>query len=169
MVMNISNLDDALDQKLRELLAAEKEQVRHLPRMARECEDEQLKEAFEQHAMATQEHVNRLQEIFEETGRKPRASKSESVKGLIEDEQEIVKSKAEDVVKEAAMIAAAQQIEHFEIACYGTCATWAKQLGYDRAAELLQQTLEEEKSTDRRLSEIAQQRINEEASQAGEE
>ncbi len=169
MVMSMRSLDDALDQKMRELFSAEKEQARNLPRMARECENEELRQALERHVETTRQHINRLEQAFEELGKKPRASKSESVKGLVEDGKEIAGAKGDDIVKEAAIIAAAQQIEHFEIAGYGTCATWAKQLGHNRVAELLHETLEEEKRNDQQLSELAKNQINQEAIEESEE
>jgi ferritin-like metal-binding protein YciE len=122
-----------------------------------------LKQAFEDHLDQTEEHVARLDEIFAKLDKKPTGKTCQAMKGLIEEGSEMIKHDGEEVVLDAGLIAAAQKVEHYEMASYGTVRTWAEMLGEDDAAELLQQTLDEEGETDKRLTELAEEIVNVEA------
>ncbi len=123
-----------------------------------------MKQAFEEHLEQTKEHVERLEEIFEKLDEKPTGKTCHAMKGLIEEGSEILKEDGEDFVLDAGIIAAAQKVEHYEMAGYGTVRTFAQMLGEEDAAELLQQTLDEEGETDKRLTELAEEVVNVQAS-----
>lgn len=153
--MALNTLNDALYEELRDLLSAEKQLIRALPKMAKKATDPQLKAAFTEHLEQTQEHVTRLEQAAEVLGKKLRAKSCEAMKGLIEEGSSILEEDAAPEVKDAMMIAAAQKIEHYEIASYGTVCTWAKTLGLNDVKEILGKTLDEEKVTDENLTELA--------------
>ncbi|HUG89592.1 MAG TPA: ferritin-like domain-containing protein [Planctomycetaceae bacterium] len=161
--MAMKNLEDAFVDELRDLLNAEKQIARALPRMARKCENDQLRRTFEEHQRQTEDHAQRLEQVFELLDRKPRGKKCEGIEGILSEGKEIMQE-AEPDVMDAALIAAAQKVEHYEIASYGTVCTWAEQLGCDRKVlELLKRTLAEEKETDQKLTRIAEQSANRQA------
>jgi len=161
--MPLSNLKDALVHQMKDLLSAEKQLAQALPKMARAATDEELRQAFEQHAAETKEQVKRIEQVFRALDMTPRAHKCEAMQGLIEEGQEVLEAKkVDDEVRDALLIASAQKVEHYEIASYGCACTWAALLGFDDVAELLQETMAEEKATDEKLTTIAE-RINEEA------
>ena len=155
-------LKDLYIDELRDLYDAENRLVKALPKLAKQAESSELRSGIENHLEQTKGHVDRLRQIFEEMGEKPSGKKCAAMVGLIEEGEEMMDEDFEDGVKDAALISAAQRVEHYEIAAYGCVKTWAGLLGEDQAQKLLQQTLEEEKETDQKLTELAEQ-INVEA------
>ena len=167
----MNSLHELFVHELKDLWSAEGQLVKALPKMAKAASSEKLRMAFEEHFEVTQQQLERLEEIFEELGASPRGKKCEAMAGLIAEGQEVTKlkkSETEPSIKDAALIAAAQKVEHYEIAGYGTVRTFARLLGMDSIADKLQQTLDEEKETDENLNELAEQEINEEALHASE-
>lgn len=148
--------------ELRDLHNAENQLVKALPKMAKAASNEQLREGFEEHLEQTREHVQRLERIFEMMGEKAKGKKCVGMEGLVKEGSELMGEDFEDDVMDAGIIGAAQRVEHYEIAAYGTARTFAEVLGEDEHVSLLEETLNEEKETDRKLTEIAS-RINEEA------
>jgi len=138
-----------------------------LPKMAKAAASEELRMGFETHLEETEKQIERLEAIFEELGENPKGKKCKAMAGLIDEGKEVIEEDGEDAVKDAALIAAAQKVEHYEIASYGTLRTYAQLLGNKKAAELLQETLDEEAATDEKLTELAQN-INAEAQSAAE-
>ena len=161
--MPLNSLSDLFADELRDVLSAEKQLTKALPKMAKAATSPDLQKAFEKHLAQTEVHVTRLVQVFESIGQTARAKTCEAMKGLIKEGSEIIEEDAEPDVKDAALIAAAQKVEHYEIATYGTLATWAELLGYKKALGLLVKTLDEEKTTDEKLSELAQTTVNEAA------
>lgn len=161
--MSAKNLKDLLLEELRDLYSAEKQILSALAKLAKAASSDELKEAFEEHHAQTEGQVARLEEVFELLGVAARAKRCEGIAGIIEEGSEFAKDKSLDPsVRDAALIASAQKVEHYEIASYGTVRTWAHLLGQDEAADLLQQTLDEESDTDEKLTSIAAE-INVEA------
>jgi ferritin-like metal-binding protein YciE len=152
----MSKLRETFLEELADLYDAERQLIKALPKMAKAAEHDELRAAFESHLHETEEHVNRLEQVFEHFGEKPRARKCKGMHGLIEEGQERIKEKEGD----AALICAAQKVEHYEIAAYGSLHSWAKLLEQEDAAELLEETLQEEKATDDKLTETAEETIN---------
>ena len=152
----IENLRELLVHELKDLYSPETQLLKALPKMAKAASDEDLVAAFEEHLEQTQGQVERLDKIFEILNAKPRGKTCEAMKGLITEGQEVIGEDATDEVKDAALIAAAQKVEHYEIAGYGTVRTFANLLGESEVAELLQETLDEEGETDKKLTEIAE-------------
>ncbi|HET7442620.1 MAG TPA: ferritin-like domain-containing protein [Terriglobales bacterium] len=148
--------------ELRDLHNAETQLVKALPKMAKAASNEQLREGFEEHLEQTREHVQRLERIFQMMGEKAKGKKCVGMEGLVKEGSELMGEDFEDDVMDAGIIGAAQRVEHYEIAAYGTAREFAEVLGEDEHASLLEETLNEEKETDRKLTEIASQ-INEEA------
>jgi ferritin-like metal-binding protein YciE len=137
-----------------------------LPKMAKAASSSELRGAFEHHLQETKNHVTRLEQIFEQLGEKPKASKCEGIRGIIEEGEDMIDKDADPSVMDAGLIAGAQKAEHYEIASYGSLRTYAETLGHREAAQLLQETLEEEKAADKKLTEIAEGFINQDAAQA---
>jgi ferritin-like metal-binding protein YciE len=164
----IKSLHDLFVHELRDLYSAEKQLLKALPKMAKAANHEELKEGFEEHLGQTEEHVSRLEEIFEKLGVSSRGEKCAAMEGLIEEGKKILEEEMPENVLDAALIAAAQRIEHYEIAGYGTAKTFAEILGEDEAVDLLEQTLDEEKETDVKLTELAESTINADAEQVAE-
>jgi ferritin-like metal-binding protein YciE len=162
----IKSLHDLFVHELRDLYSAEKQLLKALPKMAKAAVHEELKEGFQEHLAQTEEHVSRLEEIFEKLGVSSRGEKCAAMEGLIEEGKKIMEEDISDNVLDAALIAAAQRVEHYEIAGYGTAKTFAEILGEDEAVDLLEQTLDEEKETDVKLTELAENNINAEAEEA---
>jgi ferritin-like metal-binding protein YciE len=156
-------------EEMRDLYNAEKQLVKALPKMARRASSDELKEAFESHLEETETHVERLEEIFERLGKKPSGKTCKAMEGLIEEGSEMMSEEGPDSVIDAGIIAAAQRVEHYEMAGYGTARTFASILGEEEAEDLLQQTLDEEGAADEKLTEIAESTVNEEAEQQEEE
>lgn len=159
----MNDLQDLYVEELRDLYSAESQLVKALPKMAKAATNPQLRQAFEEHLEQTQAHVNRLEQIFEKLGEKPKGKTCYGMKGLLEEGKETMSEDAEPEVLDAGLIAAAQRVEHYEIAGYGTVRTYAKMLGDTDAAKLLQQTLDEEGETDKKLTKLAVSTINVEA------
>lgn len=156
-------LDCLLVDQLQDIYDAEQRLTKALPKMADAASDAQLKNAFQHHLTETQQQVKRLEQVFESLGKTTEAKTCEAMKGLITEGEEMVNAKGDDRVRDAALIAAAQRVEHYEIAAYGTARQLARQLGHTNAAELLQQSLDEEGGADKKLTEIAEQSINRKA------
>lgn len=154
--MKITSLRQLYIEQLRDLYDAENQLVKALPKMAENSTSDELREGFEEHLEQTRGHVERLEQIFEALGEKPRGEKCKGMEGLLKEGTEILEEDMEDETKDAAIIGAAQKVEHYEISGYGTARTYANLLGEREAAELLEQTLEEEKETDSKLTELAE-------------
>jgi ferritin-like metal-binding protein YciE len=148
-------LDDAFVEEIRDLYDAEKQLVRALPKMARAASSEELKAAFQEHLEQTKKQVQRLEQIFEMMDQKARSKSCKGMKGLVEEGSEIMAENAEENLHDLALIGAAQKVEHYEIAGYGTVRTFAQALGKREAAQLLEETLKEEEQTDKKLTQIA--------------
>ena len=159
--MAAENLQELFVEELRDVYDAEKQLTKALPKMAKAAESEELRAAFEEHLDITRMHVNRLEEVFRSLGLAARGKTCDGMKGLIEEGKKHLEE-LEGSTLDAALIGAAQKVEHYEIATYGTLATWADLLEYQDAKDLLGQTLEEEKEADEKLTGIAGQ-INPEA------
>jgi len=154
----MSKLREVFLDELADVYDAEKQLVKALPKMAKAAEHEDLRTAFESHLEQTEQHVNRLEQVFEQFGEKPRGKKCKAMQGLVEEGQELIKEKEGD----AALICAAQKVEHYEIAAYGSLQAWARLMQEEEAAELLGETLEEEKAANAKLTETAEGAINRE-------
>jgi ferritin-like metal-binding protein YciE len=167
--MKLNSLKKLYLEELRDLYSAETQLVKALPKMAKGASSNELKEAFESHLEQTKEHVERLTEIFDRLDEKPTGKTCKAMEGLIEEGSEMLEQEGDESVIDAGLIAAAQRVEHYEIAAYGTARTFANLLGEDEAADLLQQTLDEEGETDKQLTELAEGIVNEKALTDGEE
>ena len=159
----MNNLDKLFEETLRDIYYAEKAILKNLPKMARKASSDKLRSAFEKHIDQTEEQVGRLEQVFEFIGKAPRGKRCPAIDGLAEEASEIMQEAEDDTVRDAGMLAAAQAVEHYEISRYGTLAAWAEKLGMKDAVKLLKTTLEEEKETDMKLSELALSEINIEA------
>jgi ferritin-like metal-binding protein YciE len=154
--------------ELKDLYSAENQLVKALPKMAKAASSDELRQGFEEHLEQTKEHVQRLEKIFQAIGESPKGKKCKGMEGLIEEGSEAMEEDYEGNVKDAALIGAAQRVEHYEIAGYGTVRSMAETLGEDDHVSLLEETLEEEKATDEKLTELAEQ-INTQANESGNE
>ena len=161
--MKLQSLEDVLMAELSDLMSAEKQLVKALPKVAEAASSKELREAIEHHLDETRGHVQRLEQVFESLGADAESEHCEAMEGLIGEGEEIVEADGDDAAKDAALIGAAQRVEHYEIAAYGTARTLAEQLGKDDAAALLQETLDEESAADQTLTKIAVSRVNERA------
>ena len=162
-------LDELFHDTLRDLFYAEKKILTALPKMATAAQNEDLKAAFEKHEGETEEQVTRLEQLFEAIEKKPQGKKCPAIDGIIEEGQEIIKEYKGSPALDSGLLAAAQAVEHYEISRYGTLATWADELGYSEAVDLLKATLQEEKNTDKALTGIAKSVVNIEAEEGEEE
>jgi len=167
--MALESLHDLYVDELRDLYSAENQLVKALPKMAKAAADGSLRAAFEEHLAVTRGQVERLDRIFKQLGERATGKKCVAMEGLIEEGKEMMEEDAPPAVLDAALISAAQRVEHYEIAGYGCVRTYARLLGYDDAAELLQQTLDEEGEADKKLTELAESVINVEAEEGEEE
>ena len=158
--MKLDSIKKLYIEELRHLYSAENQLVKALPKMAKGASSDELKQAFEDHLEQTKEHVERLEEIFERLSEEPTGRTCKGMQGLIEEGAEMLREKGEEAVIDAGLIGAAQRVEHYEIAAYGTVRTFADLLGEEEAAEVLQQTLDEEVETDTRLTELAEEVVN---------
>jgi ferritin-like metal-binding protein YciE len=161
--MKLNTLQKLYTDELRDLYNAENQLLKALPKMAKAASSEELKEAFEKHLEQTKGHVERLEQVFEELGEKPKGKTCRAMKGLIEEGSEILGEDGEESVLDAGIIVAAQKVEHYEIAGYGSVRTFAHLLGKDKSAELLQTTLDEESETNEILNKLAESVVNPEA------
>ena len=156
----MTTLHDLLLHELMDLLDAEERILKALPKMAKAASSRELREAFDEHLLQTEGHVERLRKVFRLLRKPAKRQRCDGMKGLIEEGAKAMKEPMDDEVRDAALIAAAQRVEHYEIAGYGTARTFARMLGKDEAAELLQETLDEEGETDHLLTEIAETMVN---------
>ncbi|HEX3555594.1 MAG TPA: ferritin-like domain-containing protein [Thermoanaerobaculia bacterium] len=163
--MEIDSLRKLYVEELKDLYSAEKQILQALPKMVKKASNAQLKSAFQDHLKVTEGHVQRLDQIFEGLGKAARGKKCKAMEGLIEEGKEVMAEDMEADLMDAALISAAQRIEHYEMAGYGTVRTWAEHLGEGQAAKLLQQTLDEEGDADKKLTQLAESTINVEALQ----
>ena len=161
--MKLDSLDKLYVNELRDLYSAENQLLKALPKMAKGASSKDLKEAFEKHLQQTEKHVERLEQIFEELDQSPKGKTCHGMKGLIEEGSEILDEDGEELVLDAGIIVAAQKVEHYEIASYGSVRTFAELLERNRDAKLLQTTLDEESETNELLNELAEDIINPEA------
>jgi ferritin-like metal-binding protein YciE len=162
-IMKLDTLRKLYTNELRDLYNAENQLLKALPKMAKAASSEELKTAFQKHLEQTESHVERLEEVFEEIGEKPKGKTCRAMKGLIEEGSEILEENGEESGLDAAIIVAAQKVEHYEIASYGSVRTFAQLLGKNRSAELLQTTLDEESETNETLNQLAERIVNPEA------
>ena len=153
--MQLQSLDDVFVEQLGDLLDAERQLVEALPKMAQAASEPKLRKAFEEHLQETKDHRNRLEEIFGQLGKTAPSETCKAMQGLIAEGEEIIAAQGDAMAKDAALIAAAQRVEHYEIAAYGTAKTLADQLGHGDAKDLLDQTLDEESNADKLLTKIA--------------
>ncbi len=161
--MELNTLKDLYFHELKDLYSAETQLTKALPKMAKAASNEELVEGFETHLEETKEHVSRLEQILKSHDQTTRGPKCKGMEGLIAEGQEMIEEDAEDEVRDAGLISAAQRVEHYEIAGYGCARTYAEMIGDDEGADLLQQTLDEESATNEKLTELAQSVINLEA------
>lgn len=163
-------LDMFFTDALKDIYWAEKALTKALPKMAKAATSQELQQAFHDHLIQTEEHVSRLEQVFEHLGKKPQAKKCEAMEGLNKEAESIIEETKEGThTRDVGLIMAAQKAEHYEIATYGGLAQLATTFGLSEVADLLQQTLEEEKETDDNLTYIAENNVNYEAGQEGEE
>lgn len=153
---HLSTLHELLVHELRDLYGAEQQLVSALPKMARAATSSDLSDAFSHHLEQTHNHVSRLEQIFDLLGTQRNGTVCKAMQGLISEGEDIIKAMGNNDVKDAALISAAQRVEHYEIAAYGTARTFADKLGYDEAADLLQDTLDEEGAADKKLTKLAE-------------
>ena len=160
LVMELETLKDLYIHELKDLHSAEKQLIKALPKMAKAATSEDLAAGFEEHLAQTEEHVNRLEKILQSHDESARGPKCKGMEGLIGEGEEMIEEGADDDVRDAGLISAAQRVEHYEIAGYGCVRTYADMLGDSRGADLLGQTLKEETATDKKLTELAKTLIN---------
>jgi ferritin-like metal-binding protein YciE len=156
----IKSLDDLFVHTLEDVYYAEQKITKALPKMIEKVSDPQLKAAFQTHLAETKNQIKRLEQVFEMHGESPKATTCPAIDGIVEEANEIMSDASDHEVLDAAALAAAQAVEHYEITRYGTLIAWARQLGRSDCATVLQQTLDEEKVTDLRLTQIAEARVN---------
>lgn len=161
--MKSKELDALFLEALKDIYYAERKILRALPKMARAAQSEQLKAAFQQHREETEGHKERLDQVFEMLGRRPQGKTCPAIDGIIEEGEEVMDTFKGTPALDAGLVAAAQAVEHYEMARYGTLCAWAKVLGMDDAVTVLSQTLEEEKKTDQTLNQLAESEINQTA------
>lgn len=164
--MSEKNLNELFHETLKDIYFAEKKILAALPKMAKAAHSEELKVAFEKHEQETEEHVARLEKVFGEIDETPRGKTCEAILGIIAEGQEVMKEFKGKPALDAGLLAAAQAVEHYEIARYGTLKTWAGELGFDQAVRLLEATLAEEKKTDETLTQLAESEVNRHAEAA---
>jgi ferritin-like metal-binding protein YciE len=159
----LDSLADLMQDELKDIYDAEKQLTKALPKLAKKATAPDLKDAFQEHLRQTETHIERLEQIFDELGMPARGKKCEGMKHLISEGDDMIKEAEDDDTRDALLIAAAQKVEHYEIASYGTIRTWATLLRKNNVAAILEETLEEEKETDLRLTGIAESHVNAEA------
>lgn len=159
----MKNLKDLFEHQLKDLYSAENQLIAALPKMKEKANDDKLRKAFENHLEETKGHKKRIEEICDELGIQPTGEECKAMKGLVKEAEEFLKEDAEKDVRDAGLIAEAQRVEHYEISGYGTAARYAKELGFNDIAAKLKKTLDEEYSADKKLNELAENRLNREA------
>lgn len=158
-----SELHELLLNELADILSAERQLTKALPKMAQAAKSEELTAAFESHLTETENQITRLEQVFASLDEPVKSKECKVMKGLLEEGKEMMEEHKDSVAIDAALIAAAQKVEHYEIASYGTVCAWAEKMGHDEAVELLNATLDEEKAADEKLTEIAESAANEAA------
>lgn len=161
--MALKTLDDLFVHMIRDIYHAEKQALRGMRQMSRKASSEELKQLLEMHREETEGQVETLDKVFEQLGMRARGTSCEAIQGIMEETKEIMDEAESGPTRDAGIIAAAQAVEHYEITRYGTMVSWARALGRDEVAELLMQTLEQEKAADQRLTELAETTLNEQA------
>jgi ferritin-like metal-binding protein YciE len=161
-----NDLQELFHETLKDIYFAEKKILSTLSKMAKAAQSQDLKAAFQKHETETEEHVARLEKVFEEIEESPRGKTCDAIMGIIEEGQEIMKEFKGTPALDAGLLAAAQAVEHYEIARYGTLKTWAKELGFSQSVKLLETTLSEEKKTDDTLTKLAESEVNQHAQAA---
>ena len=161
--MKLESLKDLYLEQLKDLYSAETQLIEALPKMAQGATSPDLRKGFSDHLRQTEEHVRRLERIFQDLRENPKGHTCEGMKGLVKEGEQMIHMRGETSVLDAGLIAAAQRVEHYEIAGYGTVRTYAELLGKDEHVSLLERTLQEEEETDERLTELAESCVNEEA------
>jgi ferritin-like metal-binding protein YciE len=162
----LNSLEDLLVEQLQDLYDAEHQITKALPKMAKAAASSELQQAFQMHLQQTENHIKRLEQVFDMLGQKAKGKTCEAMKGLIKEGDELMSENATAEVLDAGLIASAQRVEHYEMAGYGSVRTWAQQLGKQEAAKLLQQTLDEEGATDHKLTQLAERMVNTRAASA---
>ena len=160
--MAMTSLQNLFTHHLKDMYYAEKKLVKALPKMAKKAGDQRLRSAFEEHQRQTEEHVTRLEQVFQQIGEKASGKTCEAIDGIVKEGEELM-SEAKGEALDAGLIAAAQAAEHYEIARYGTLAAWAKMLDMPEAQKILHKTLEEERQTDEKLTSLAMEQVNRKA------
>lgn len=158
--MTLDHLKDLYLEELRDVYDAEKQLTKALPRMSKTSSNSALTKAFDSHLRQTEEHIQRIEKIFQQLGTKAKGKTCKAMKGLVEEGKDMMKESGEDDVRDAGLIAAAQRVEHYEIAAYGTLCAYAEMLGRKDDLKLLQRTLKEEKDTDKKLTDLAMKTVN---------
>jgi ferritin-like metal-binding protein YciE len=161
--MKIETMEDLFLEQVEDLYDAERRLVKALPKMAEASTSQALRQAFESHLLETEGHVGRLESIFRALGQDPKAQTCDAMKGLVSEGEDIIGDIEQSSLRDAGIIAAANRVEHYEIAAYGSARTFAQILGLNEAASLLEQTLQEERNADRKLTQIAESMVNDEA------
>ncbi len=161
--MKIENMEDLFMEQIEDLYDAEKRLIKALPKMAEATTSGQLRQAFESHLEQTKGHAGRLERIFGELGKDPKTQTCDAMKGLISEGEDMISDIQESTLRDAGLIAAANRVEHYEIAAYGSAKAFAQTLGLNNAVSLLEQTLQEEKEADQKLTRLAESMINDEA------
>ena len=156
----LKTLEDLFVHELKDLYSAEQQLIKALPKMAKAASSEHLRAGFEEHLEQTKGHAERLEKILDDLGQSHRGTKCKAMEGLVEEGKQMIDEEAPPEVKDAGLIAAAQRVEHYEIAGYGTACTFAQILGHTEAEKMLHDTLQEERETDEKLSELALSEIN---------
>ena len=162
MAKEPKKLDELFHDTLKDIYYAEKKILSALPKMAKAAQNDDLTAAFEKHHGETEEQISRLEQVFDLIEAKPQGKKCAAIEGILEEGQEIIKEYKGSPALDAGLVSAAQAVEHYEIARYGTLRTWAQELGMNDAAKLLQETLDEEEATDQALTELAETVVNQE-------
>jgi ferritin-like metal-binding protein YciE len=164
--MKLNSLRDLYITELKDLYDAENRIIKALPKMAEASSSQDLRSALEHHLEQTRQHAERLEQIFEKLDESPKGEKCKGIAGIIDEGEDLMDEDAPPAVRDAALIAAAQRVEHYEIAAYGTCRTYARRLGYADHSRLLSETLQEEGEADKKLTTLAESYINEDAKAA---
>lgn len=159
----MKNLEGLFEHFLKDIYYAEQQIHKSLPKMAEKADSSDLRDAFEHHRTETEEQIENLKKVFEKCGIKLEGEKCEAIEGILEEGEEIMDEAEDGDTRDAGMIAAAQAVEHYEITRYGTLVSWAKQLGKDDCAQLLQKNLDQEYSADEKLNKLAETRLNKQA------
>ena len=163
MAKEPKQLDELFHDTLKDIYYAEKKILSALPKMAKAAQNDDLRAAFEKHKTETEGQIDRLEQVFQLIEEKAQGKKCAAIEGILEEGQEIIKEYKGSPALDAGLVSAAQAVEHYEIARYGTLRTWAEELGLNQAMKLLQQTLDQEEATDRALTELAESVVNQEA------